>query len=133
MLHFQKIITSCFKFSDENNIANFVQQIVSVIVQLNLNDHDFQKQSFTNGGCSQMFYKTNVLKNLAKFTRKLFRSVTKLKRDSKPRYFPANSANSLRTPFHKSSLDNCFTIFVQLTKLKKGSSSGVFLQTLLIF
>ena len=38
------------------------QQIVSVIVQLNPNEHNFQKQPFTN------VFKLGVLKNYAKFT-----------------------------------------------------------------
>ena len=37
------------------------QQIVSIIVQLNPNKHDFQKQPFTN------FYKIGPLENFTKF------------------------------------------------------------------
>ena len=52
------------------------QQIVSVIVQLNPNKHDFQKQPFTNDLQNRCSW------NFAKFTWKHFRPVTLLKTDS---------------------------------------------------
>ena len=63
--HFLKLPFSLLIFSDENNItkldvecvSKLFQQIVSVIVQLNLNEHDFQ-----------MLCKICVFKNFAKFT-----------------------------------------------------------------
>ena len=68
--------------------------IVSVIVQLNSNEHDFQKQLFTN------ILQKAVLKNFTKFKWKHLRPVAKsVKKRLQHRCFPVNFVKFLKTPF----------------------------------
>ena len=81
-------------------MEKFFQQIVSVIVQLNPNEHDFQKQSSTN------VLRNSFSKIFAKFKWKHLRPVTLLKRDSSAGVFLWFLQNLYRTP-----LDDWFWIF----------------------
>ena len=100
-------------YSDENSMTklvvdtwgNYFNKIVSVIVQLDPNGHDFQKQPFTNvlqNRCSYKFLKIHM---------KTPYTCNSVKKILQRRCFPVNLAKFLKTLFLKNTSGRLLLVF----------------------